>query len=175
MSSPNSPVIRTAQVASIFLSTFAAGTSSAVAFLFIPRLLESPTPLMLRHWLKIYNINKIFFPIVGDSAAAGFYLLSWYFRRTGGVSSKLYLAAGLACSSIGPYTWLVVFPTNKKLMRKIEETRDLAATAEVDETTVQREETAKWLVDHWGILSLPRVVLLGLGGILGLAATLSER
>lgn len=177
MSSTSSPVIRTAQATSIFLSAMACGVNLADSFLLIPRLLESPTPLMVRQWQRSYNVTVVFFPSVLQPVAAVFYYLSWHFRRAGGgggapAQSKLYLAAGLLCSAIGPYTWFVVFPTNRKIVRKIEETKDAPATEEIVETNVAREESAKWLVDHWGILNLPRGILMGAAGVLGLLATI---
>lgn len=177
MPSSGSPLIRTAQATSIFLSALSCGVNLADSFLLVPRLLESPTPLMVRQWQRSYNITVVFFPSILQPVAAIFYYLSWHFRRAGGgggasTQSKLYLAAGLLCSAIGPYTWFVVFPTNKKIMRKVEETKDLMATEEVMETNGARAESAKWLVDHWGVLNLPRGIMMGVAGILGLVATI---
>lgn len=167
MSSPKSSLVRTAQATSVFLSIFACGAYFATSFLLVPRLLESPTPLMVRQWLKTYNFAKILYPIVLHPAAAAFYFLSWSYRgaNTGFLSrSKLYLTAGLLCQGVGPYTWAVIVPTNRKIIRKAEETRDMAPIQEID-------EAAKWLVDHWGMLSLPRGIMMGMSGLLGLLAT----
>lgn len=168
--------VRTAQATTIFLSAFTCGANLADSFLLIPRILESPTPLMVRQWLRAYSNTKLFFPAVLEPTAVVFYLLAWHFRR-GSVSllaapSRLYLAAGLLCQAIGPYTWFVVFPTNRKIMRKVEETSEVALFEEVVEAGERREESAKWLVDHWGMLNLPRGIMMGVASILGLVATL---
>lgn len=171
MSSTNTPLTRTAQAAAIFLSTFACGANLALSFGLVPRLLESPTPIMVRQWLRTYSNTKYFFPASTYPVVVAFYFLSWHFRGTGGAKAKLYLAAGLLLSCIGPYTRVVIFPTNRKLIAKVEETKDMTLFEEAVEATVQREESAKWLVDHWGMLNLPRGIAWGLAGLLGLVAT----
>lgn len=178
MSSVNPPSIRAAQATTVLLPTFTCGVNFAASFFLVPRLLESPTPLMVRQWLRFYNTASIFYPAMLQPAAAVLFFLSWHFRGMttfgGGGSiftrSRLYLCAGLLCLGPGPYTWFVIGPTNKKIMRKIEETKDMSLTEEVVETERQREDNAKWLVDHWGMLNLPRGIMMGLAGILGLVA-----
>ena len=44
--------IRAAQAAAIFLSAFSAGTNLSLSYFVVPRLLESPTPLMLQQWRR---------------------------------------------------------------------------------------------------------------------------
>lgn len=179
MSSANSPTIRAAQAATIFVPVFTCGVNFAASFFLIPRLLESPTPLMVRQWLRFYDVAKIFYPVTLEPAAAVFFFLSWHFRATSNIlsggsvftRSKMYLYAGLLCLGLGPYTWLVMDPTNNKIMRKIEETKDMSLTEEVVEAGGEREESAKWLVDHWGVINLPRGIMMGFAGVLGLAAT----
>jgi hypothetical protein len=55
-------------------------------------------------------------------------------------------------------------PTNKKLFAKVEESRKL----EGQEVSTLDAETAHKLVDNWGVLNLPRGLLLLAGGVLGL-------
>lgn len=169
------PWVRLAQATTILLPAITCGVNMADSFLLIPTILQSPTPLMLRQWAGVYARTRVFFPAVLEPVAVVSYLLSWHLR--GGATSrsaKLYLAVGMLCQAIGAYTWVVVFPTNKRIIRKVEETRGAALTEETEEVgvSVRREESAKWLVDHWGVLNLPRGIMMGVASVLGLVATL---
>lgn len=177
MSQPSSPAIRTAEAATIFLSTLTAGGNLALSFLVVPRLLESPTPLMLRQWVNSYNITKVVFPALGSLSGLSYLFLSYHHHRHSAAAARAnaYFAAGCLCLSVMPYTGFFIVPTNKKILRKAEEMRGLKAVegVEVEEKGVGPlgEESAKWLVDHWGMLNLPRGVVTAVAGLLGLAAT----
>ncbi|KAK7713273.1 hypothetical protein SLS64_004522 [Diaporthe eres] len=176
MSQPSSPTIRTVEAASIFLSTLTAGGNLALSILVVPRLLESPTPLMLRQWVNSYNVTKVIFPALGSLSGFSYLFLSYHHRHSGAATrANAYFAAGLLCLSVMPYTGVFIVPTNKKIMRKAEEMKGLKAVegVEVEEKGVGPlgEESSKWLVDHWGMLNLPRGVVTAVAGMLGLAAT----
>lgn len=178
---PPTSWVRVAQGTTIFLSAFLSGANLADSFLLIPRILESPVPLMVRQWQRAFNQTRVFFPVLLEPCAALFYLLAWHFRGATPSSlqgrlplltrSKLYVAAGLLCQVVGPYTVVVVAPTNRRIKRKVEQTEGMALTEEVVEKEDAREESARWLVDHWGMLNLPRGIMIGLAGVLGLVAT----
>ncbi|CAN8100930.1 unnamed protein product [Discula destructiva] len=207
MSSPTRTalILRLAQIASISLSLLCSGIALSGSVLLIPRLLESPVPLMLRQWRATFQAGKRFFQLTTMSAASVFLLLSWQHRRgsftadatpaptaaAAAVVWKLYLAAGLLCSSVGPFTVVAVNPTNRELLRRAEEEemREVEVAMVDDEheeeeehqlpllldsrhISAQQAQRDKWLVDHWGVLNLPRGFALGLAGVLGLAAAL---
>lgn len=178
MSQPSTPAIRTAEAATIFLSTLTAGGNLALSFLVVPRLLESPTPLMLRQWVNSYNITKVVFPALGSLSGLSYLFLSYHHHHHSAVASKAraYLAAGLLCLSVMPYTGFLIVPTNKKILRKADEMKGMKAVegVEVEEKGVGPlgEDSAKWLVDHWGMLNLPRGIVTAVAGMLGLAATI---
>lgn len=65
---------------------------------------------------------------------------------------------------IVPYTFAFIVPTNKKLIAKEKETRELSVTDTVSEPD---GETAHALVDKWGMLNLGRSFLLGTGAFIG--------
>lgn len=152
-------ILRLAQTTSITLSLLSSGIALAESFLLIPRLLESPVPLMLRQWRALVTTSSRLFRATTLPAAAAFFLLSWACSPRGA-----YLGAGLLCGAVGPYTWLVVAPTNREL--------ECRAEGAEGEMGVEREASARWLVDHWGVLNLPRGVALGVAGVLGLTAAL---
>lgn len=177
MPQSSSPAIRTAEAASIFLSTLTAGGNLALSILVVPRLLESPTPLMLRQWVNSYNLTRVIFPALGSLSGLSYLFLSYHHHHSSAAAAKAraYLGAGLLCLSVMPYTWAFIIPTNRKILRKAEEMGPLKAVegVEVEEQGVgpRGEESAKWLVDHWGMLNLPRGIVPAVAGILGLAAT----
>lgn len=121
--------LRTLQATSIFLASTAAGGNLGLSFFLIPRLLESPTPLMLRQWATSFHITKKIFPLMGTAAAITNFFLAYAFRRAnvaaggvvGGISTKsrLYLAAGVLCFGMVPYTVALLLPINTKLLRKV--------------------------------------------------------
>lgn len=175
MSQPSSPAIRTAEAVSIFLSTLTAGGNLALSILVVPRLLESPTPLMLRQWVNSYNRTKIIFPALGSLSGLSYLFLSYHHHQSAvATKARAYLAAGLLCLSVMPYTAAFIVPTNKKILRKAEEMGGLKAVegVEVEQEGVGPlgEESSKWLVDHWGMLNLPRGIVTAVAGVLGLAA-----
>ncbi|KAI3399767.1 hypothetical protein diail_5563 [Diaporthe ilicicola] len=179
MSQP-SPAIRTTQAVSIFLSTLAGGGNLALSILVVPRLLESPTPLMLRQWVNSYRLTRVLFPTLGNIPGLTYLFLSYHHHRdslSAGAPAKAraYLAASLLCFSVVPYTLALLIPINRKILRKAEEMKGMKAVegAEVQEEGVGPlgEESAKWLVDHWGMLNLGRGIAWSVAGMLGLAAT----
>ncbi|KAK4207034.1 putative N-acetyltransferase [Rhypophila decipiens] len=171
--SPSS-LIRLLQGITPLLSSFTTGLSLSLSVILVPRLLESPSPLILRQWLSAFHQGKKLIPGLSILSSLGYFLLSWWhFHPSGGSStngrlSKIYLLAGVATLSIVPYTRIIMWPTNLKLMAKEEEFSSWG----VDHVLVTEEEEkgAKYLVDHWGLLNLGRAGLVGLAAVLGLGA-----
>jgi hypothetical protein len=65
-------------------------------------------------------------------------------------------------------------PTNNKLEAKEEETRMLEKTDEVVEIGLAGRETAKVLVDRWGVLNLGRVGMLVTASVVGIWTSVSN-
>ncbi|KAL3420734.1 DUF1772 domain containing protein [Phlyctema vagabunda] len=171
---PEGPVpIRTAQVLGIFTSTLTAGASIGLSSQLVPRLLESPTPLMLKQWNRSFQSGKKNMPPLALLAASSYFFLAYRSRQLVGANAatwKLYLAAGLLSFGIIPYTLLFMMPTNKKLLAKVDETAALSFKDEVVEAGLG-EETAHKLIDKWGLLNLGRGVMLAFSGLLGAYTT----
>ncbi|CAK7205205.1 hypothetical protein SEUCBS139899_007971 [Sporothrix eucalyptigena] len=187
----NAPVevsgaVRGAQVASVFISAAAAGGTLGLSTFFVPGILESPTALMLRQWGRMYHAGKIVFPGAAATAAVAFGYVYYATTNAAGLPTSLevtasnlpLVAAGL-CLSIIPYTMLALLPTNKLLIAKAAEAEEDAQVSKADRAagagvvyTAQEEESAKQLVDRWGLLSLGRPILLGAAAIVGLVAYL---
>ena len=168
--------IRVAQTASIVLSAAAAGGNLGLSTNLIPRLLESPAELMLRQWQHMFDSSKIMYPgmAVAASLAHGYIYMSA--RRTlGAAASKLpLLAAGLSLAIV-PYTVVVLFPTNRELIKRAAAAEASSKVSKAERAagagvnyTAQEEAAAKQLVDRWGVLNLGRSALLAAASIAGL-------
>jgi hypothetical protein len=73
-----------------------------------------------------------------------------------------------------PFTFAVLMPTNNKLEAKEEESRTLEKTDEVVEIGLAGGETAKVLVDRWGVLNLGRVGMLIAASVVGIWTSVSN-
>ena len=162
MSQPHPPGgIRALQAATILASTAAGVGNASLSLFVIPRLLESPTPLMLRQWKNMHALTHLIFPPpIVLSGLAYFYLA--YATR-----SRLYALAGALCAGATPWTWTLMMPLNRKLLRRAEDLHGLGADVEVADA-----EGAKKLVDDWGIFNLPRGLSVFAAGVVGVCATL---
>jgi hypothetical protein len=173
MASDSPLPIRLAQTLGITTSLIFAGVNASLSIFLIPRILESPTPLLLKQWSRMYEAGKAVGRPAGAIAALSFFYLS-YHHHTTSVSSFVdnsqawgYLTAGLLSIGIVPYTILVIMPTNNKLLKKADETRALEKEDHVVKVGLG-EETAHQLADWWGVLNLGRGVMLTASGVLGL-------
>ena len=163
--------IRLAQATALFVSSTAAGVSLSISAFVIPPLLESPTPLMLRQWKGAFQRGRRTMPAAGEAAALAYFYLAYRFGLRHGLAGRLYLLAGGLCVGIVPYTLAVIMPTNRKLLKKVEDARELGVAEELLEVGA-REEGAKYLVDHWGMLNLGRAAMVAAASVIGLFATL---
>ncbi|KAM7194266.1 protein of unknown function (DUF1772) domain containing protein [Naviculisporaceae sp. PSN 640] len=191
-------LIRALQGLTPLLTSFTTGLSLSLSVILVPRLLESPSPLMLRQWMATFDQGKKLIPSLCGVSALGYFTLSvWHFRFNslqgygsgfgGPRLGKIYLLAGLLTLGIVPYTRLVMWGTNLELMKKGREMNGASFGVasskgkgkgkgkEVEEgesiaITEEQERGAKYLVDHWGLLNLGRAALVGAAAVLGLGA-----
>ncbi|KAK4129229.1 hypothetical protein N657DRAFT_676887 [Parathielavia appendiculata] len=189
MSTPPSgsdATLRLARGTALLLSSLSSGIVLSLSAFLVPRLLESPTPLMLAQWQRTFQLGASTMPLTGAvSAAAYFWLGLRGLRAPGGAivvagdglsglsRARLLLAAGALSVGIVPYTILVMSGTNGKLKALRERVGGAAVKKGAERELVAEEErSAKWLVDHWGMLNLGRAGLLIAGTVCGLVATL---
>ncbi|KAL2155008.1 hypothetical protein VTH82DRAFT_3684 [Thermothelomyces myriococcoides] len=179
---------RLAQATGLLLGTLSAGANLTLSVFLVPRLLESPTPLMLQQWGRTYRRGAATVPFAAGLAAASYAYLSYYYYHHHHTSlglltrARAYLAAAALTVGIVPYTLAVMGRTNRGL-NQMERAVDQAAAAakeasaesekeEEEDVVGVEEESAKRLVDWWGVLNLGRGVMLLAGSICGLVATL---
>ncbi|KAE9371814.1 hypothetical protein N431DRAFT_426415 [Stipitochalara longipes BDJ] len=171
--------VRLVQTLGITASSLLAGQVSSFSFSTVPRLLESPTPLMLRQWVNMFHVGKsVGQPSSIVIALSYFYLayashsssLSHFLGNTVAVS---YTVAGLLSMSIAPYTLTVLMPTNLAILAREEE----VSRAEKEGKSVEPkkgEESAQVLLKRWAVLNLGRMVLLLGSAVLGTWTTINN-
>jgi hypothetical protein len=153
--------LRIAQTLGITTSAILSGYVASVSMALVPRLLESPTPLLLRQWKSAYHSGKTYAPPFAALSSACYFYLYYKSKHNG------YLTAGALTIGIVPYTLLVLMGTNKKLLAKAEEAKTLGWKDELVEVGLGNE-TAHKLVDNWGILNLGRAVLLSSASVVAI-------
>ncbi|KAE8453669.1 hypothetical protein EG329_009180 [Mollisiaceae sp. DMI_Dod_QoI] len=168
--------IRLAQTLGLTSSLILAGQTLTLSTFLIPRLLDSPTPLMLRQWNTMYQTGKKQGPPFALISALSYWYLSYqsHLSPTSAKSSKViaYALAGALSIGIVPYTLAFLMSTNAKLLKKVEETKSLGKTEEITEVGLGNQ-SAHALVDWWGVLNLGRGLLLVASGVLGAWTALS--
>lgn len=85
----------------------------------------------------------------------------------------MYGLSALATFGIWPYTIFVLMPTNRKLFKKHDEMKGLEVGKKATEVGLANGESAKELVDRWGVLNVVRGVFPLVGAVLGLWVTLA--
>ncbi|KAK7908058.1 hypothetical protein PG985_015361 [Apiospora marii] len=179
--STNTPALRALQATNAAVLTTTAGLNLGLSFFVVPRLLESPTPLMLRQWGRMFAATSRFFPPammvpgLAHAALAYYYTVAATTRGTTQKGAAICNAvAALAALSVMPWTLGLLAPINEKLLRKVDEAQSLGAKeVEEREVGVEEEETAHALVDRWALLNLYRGGAVLVSGCLGLYAAVS--
>ncbi|KAH8906127.1 hypothetical protein BR93DRAFT_730603 [Coniochaeta sp. PMI_546] len=165
--------IRGVQGATVFSTGILAGIALSFSSIGVALILESPTNLsLLRQWSILLRSSRLFFSGVVPVLVGIPYILLAYTSRASGTRAKLYVLAAALCLSPGLYTKLIMTPTERELEEK---TAAVSVMDEADEVLLRKEETTKYLVDHWGVLNLGRVGMVTGAGLAGLAALLGGR
>ncbi|KAK1777429.1 hypothetical protein QBC45DRAFT_479264 [Copromyces sp. CBS 386.78] len=189
------------QSLSVLLSASATGASLSLSFFLVPRLLESPTPLMLTQWRRAYEQTFSTLNRAGAAAALGYFLLAWRFGALKLVKrGRMYAVAGaLLVLGMAPYGRQSVRGKSSTKEREKGTDRDGKGKGkererekerEVKEEGASREEGdveaglgekvdmkaveigAKYWVDQWGVLNLGRAAMIAASAVMGLSASL---
>ncbi|XXH05414.1 hypothetical protein Hte_011840 [Hypoxylon texense] len=171
MSSPPPPSIRALQAAGIAILTSTAGLSASLSFFVIPRLLESPTPVLIRQFARMLSAAHAALPV--PLVLPG--LLHAYLAYRLPDKARLYAAAAALSLTTLPYTSAVVMPINRKMLAKARAVEAAGADAGdvlVEEITASEAETAHALADSWALRNLYRPAVALAAGAIGLYAAL---
>jgi hypothetical protein len=167
---------RLIQTLGISTSLILSGVVTACSVVAVPRLLESPTPLLLRQWNNLYAQGKLRIgPLAIIPAFSYFYLA--YNEHTAAFPAQwkvnAYTAAGFLAAAIGPYTWTVMKQTNAKLKIRAAEVTMRSHPDDVVEVAATGYETSHKLLDTWALLNLGRAVVVASSGVLGVWTALN--
>jgi len=150
--------VRVAQVVGLTASAYLAGALGGISFLACPAILESPAPLLVKQWKKLFDTGKVIAPPLSIIAAAIYGSLAYRASKES-ASVVLYTAAAVLVPSIIPYTIIFISSTNNKLAAKEASLAKVSITDTAAEAGVAEEETAHALFDKWATLNLGRSLL----------------
>lgn len=151
-----------------------AGSILALSFFSVPTWLIAPSPLLVRQWQACFNRGKIINPAIAIVSIISYAYLSYRLYGTlNHLKAEIYGLSALSTFGIWPYTIFGMMPTNRKLFKKHDEMKGLDIGEKATEVGLAKGESAKELVDRWGMLNLGRGLFPLVGAVLGLWATLS--
>ena len=128
---------------------------------------------MVRQWRVSFDRGKILNPAIDLVSVVSYgYLAYRLYGTLNHPKAEMYGLSALATLAIFPYTWFVMMGTNKKLFRKLDEMKGLDVSEKATEVGLAKGESAKELVDRWGILNVGRGAFPLVGAVLGLWASL---
>ena len=154
--------LRVAHMVGLTGTSTIAGVSFAMSALVVPRILESPSPLLLRQWKHLFEIGRNTIPPLSIVTSIAVWYLAYEAKSNPNALPhkwKMYLISGILNLSIIPYTAAFMLPLNHKLQTKAEETSSLKAEDKIVEVGLGGE-SAHQLVDKWASLNMGRALLL---------------
>ncbi|KFY94262.1 hypothetical protein V498_03948 [Pseudogymnoascus sp. VKM F-4517 (FW-2822)] len=146
---PNSA--RVLQTIGLTTMAILAGASASFSLYTVPRLLESPTPLLLKQFKNMFASGHKTVPTGTVVAATSLLYLAYDSRAAGSPAWRGYATAAVLALGIVPYTLAVMMGTNKVLLERAEEE---------EEKVEAQAASVKQLLDQWATLNLGRSVLL---------------
>lgn len=146
---PNSA--RVLQTIGLTTTAILAGMSASFSLYTVPRLLESPTPLLLKQFKHMFAAGHDTVPAGTIIAATSFLYLAYDSRAAGSPAWRGYVTAAVLAVGIVPYTLAVMMGTNKVLLDSAEEE---------DEKVSVKAASVKQLLDQWATMNLGRSLLL---------------
>ncbi|KAI1378892.1 hypothetical protein F4677DRAFT_412325 [Hypoxylon crocopeplum] len=171
MSTPTPPSLRLLQATSIALLTTAAGLSASLSIFVVPRLLESPTPVLIRQFNRMLSSAHRLLPV--PLVVVPGLVHAYLAYRLPGETRAAYAVAAMLSFTTVPWTRAVMLPVNRKMADKARDLEAAGVGVLVDEVAAADAETAHALVDSWATRNLYRPAVALAAGCIGLYAALS--
>ncbi|KFY23827.1 hypothetical protein V493_05616 [Pseudogymnoascus sp. VKM F-4281 (FW-2241)] len=146
---PNSA--RVLQTIGLTTTAILTGASASFSLYTVPRLLQSPTPLLLKQFKHMYASGHDSIPTATVVAATSLLYLAYDSRAVGSPAWRGYATAAALALGIVPYTLIVMMGTNKVLLDRAEEE---------EEKVEAQAASVKQLLDQWATMNLGRSLLL---------------
>ncbi|KAF2807945.1 DUF1772-domain-containing protein [Mytilinidion resinicola] len=156
----------------IISAALAAGTNLSTSFLTIPTILLSPHPLLLAQWTALYSAGITPMVTLSMTSTTAFAVLAYASHASAlpaaASTAKLYGVAAAAAFAMAPWTRLVMWGTNQRLLALNQEREQGTGGKGVVEAG---EEPVDRLVERWAGLNVVRgVASLGAAVVGGLAS-----
>lgn len=162
--------IRNLEAATLFNTGILTGISLSLSSIGVGLILESPTTFSLvRQFSHLLRSSRLLFSAAAPGVVGIPSLFLAYTLRASSTKARLYLLSAALCLGPVPYARLVMRETEDKLEEKA--AQGMSVADEEAEMMLRREETAKYLVDHWGVLNLGRVLMVAAAGFAGWGAS----
>ncbi|KAI2622430.1 hypothetical protein GGR54DRAFT_63598 [Hypoxylon sp. NC1633] len=174
---PPTPTLRLLQATAITVLTSSAGLSASLSLFTIPRLLTSPTPVLIRQFNAMLAAAHAYLPLPLVLPSLAHLYLAWALPG----KTRLYVVAAVLSLTTLPWTSVAMLPLNRAMARKLEvlDAADVGVgDVLVDEMAGSsarggQDETAHALADSWATRNLYRPAVALAAGCIGLYAALS--
>ncbi|MCJ1401461.1 hypothetical protein MMC11_004674 [Xylographa trunciseda] len=161
--SQTSTAITVAQTVGIISAGFASGAIFGFSHVTIPCLCQAPTAVMLKQFASLYNIGKATAPVADIVATAAFAYLAY---AVPALRNSYIGAAAIACM-IGPWTLIMMIPTNDELFRRVAAAEKLKDGESVSEAGLPKGQKTPELLAKWRRLNYLRALFPLTGAIMG--------
>ncbi|KAL8765099.1 MAG: hypothetical protein Q9209_007722 [Squamulea sp. 1 TL-2023] len=166
------PSLRLAQALGIMISAFLSGGVLAVSYGFVPSMSQAPNTLLVREWKTTYGRGIAASPALAIISTLSFAWLSYSLSFTlNHHRAEMYALAAVATGSIVPFTLVFMKNVNGKLNHKVQSSKKLDRSEEMDESQDEKGEHSQELLDRWAILNFTRGLLPLTGASLGIYAS----
>jgi hypothetical protein len=173
-SAPITPsTLRNVTTLTLLSTTTLASLSLSLSTICTPLLLAAPphpTPTLLHLSVSLLSISQAIFSRLLPLLTTVPYLALSYLAPANSTGRKWFVIAAALSMLTAPYRWVVMGREERMLEARA---KALAigvlreGDCEVEEKSLPRIETARYLVDRWGLLNLGRVVMLAGAGVCG--------
>lgn len=144
----------------------------AVSYGFVPSMSQAPNTLLVREWRTTYGRGVAASPALAMVSALSYIYLSYNLSFTlNHHKAEVYALAALVTGSIVPFTLVFMKNVNGKLNSKVEESKNLDRSEELDESKSKKGEHSQELLDWWAVLNFSRGLLPFTGACLGVYAS----
>ncbi|KAL8933641.1 MAG: hypothetical protein Q9211_005664 [Gyalolechia sp. 1 TL-2023] len=166
------PSLRLAQAIGIMTSAFLSGGVLAVSYGFVPSMSQAPNTLLVREWRTTYGRGVAASPAIAITSALSYIYLSYNLAFTLNQNkAEIYAFAAFVTGSIVPFTLIFMKNVNGKLNQKVEDSKHLGRSEEMDESKSKKGEKAQELLDWWAVMNFTRGMLPFTGACLGIYAS----
>ena len=145
----------------------------AISYGFVSSMALAHNTLLVRQWKNTYGRGIAAAPALAIVSTISYAWLSYSLSFTlNHHKAELYALAAVATGSIVPFTIYFMTGVNGKLSRKVELSKHLQRTEEMDESKEKKEEHSQDLLAWWSILNFTRGLLPLAGATLGMYASI---